>query len=99
MTSILRLLFFAWVLAVSAGCQQATQISYSQEGAFERSHLSFEHAFTDAGAADAARRARDQCAQRKRLAVETNRACTLTRCTTHFQCMDPADAAKYQTVK
>ena len=59
-------------------------------------YLTFEHAFTEAGAADAKRRADMQCAQRKQVAVRTDRQCTLARCRTSFQCMRSEDAEKYQ---
>ena len=59
-------------------------------------YLTFEHAFTDAGAADAKRRADSQCAQRKQMAVKTEDRCTLQSCITSFQCMKPEDAEKYQ---
>jgi hypothetical protein len=37
-----------------------------------------------------------QCAQRKQVAVSTDRQCTLAQCRTSFQCMRSEDAAKYQ---
>ena len=59
-------------------------------------YLTFEHAFTDAGEADAKRRADSQCAQRKRAAVKTEGRCTLKSCITSYQCMTAEDAEKYQ---
>ncbi|MBI2509419.1 MAG: hypothetical protein HYV99_05470 [Betaproteobacteria bacterium] len=62
----------------------------------ESNYVTYEHAFTDA-AADAARRsAEQQCAYKKQVAVKTTSACSLTRCTTSFQCMDGKDAPEYQ---
>ena len=83
---------------VCAGCStQSWQTFYGERGRFETNYLTFEHSFTDAGAADARKRAQTQCAYRKQAAVRTSGTCSLTRCTTNFQCMDAADAAKYQT--
>ena len=59
-------------------------------------YLTFEHAFSDTGEADAKRRADSQCAQRKRAAVKTEGRCTLKSCTTSFQCMTLEEAEKYQ---
>jgi len=58
-------------------------------------YLTFEHPFTDAGAADAKRRATYQCGQRKQDPVKTEERCTLRSCFTSFQCMSREDAAKY----
>lgn len=62
----------------------------------ETRHLTIEHAFTDAAAARALKEAQTTCAQKRLVAVKTSSACTLTRCTTHYQCMDKADANKYR---
>jgi hypothetical protein len=60
-------------------------------------YLTFEHAFTEAGEADAKRRADSQCAQRMRSAVKTENRCTLKSCITSYQCMTPEEASKYPT--
>ena len=60
-------------------------------------YLSYEHPFTDAAAAGARKTAERECSYRKQVAVRTGGTCSLTRCTTNFQCLDKADAAKYQT--
>ena len=57
--------------------------------------MSFEHPFSDEGNAAARARADRVCGQQKRLAVQTERACSMTRCTTHYQCVTPADAKAY----
>jgi hypothetical protein len=85
-------------LLLLAGCGgQTVQTFYSERDAFEANYVTFEHPFTDAGAEDARKRAAAQCAQRKQSAVKTTSACSFSRCTTSFQCMAPADAARYQT--
>lgn len=57
--------------------------------------LIIEHPFTDKATADAKARAERLCREQKRLAVQTERACTLTQCTTSYQCVAPADAKAY----
>lgn len=57
--------------------------------------LIIEHPFTDKGTADARERAERLCGQQKRLAIQTERACTLTQCTTSYQCVAPKDAKAY----
>jgi hypothetical protein len=86
-------------LSLLNGCG-GTPLTYQsfysdQAGLFRANYTTFEHAFTDAGAEDARRRAQSQCAQ-KQVAVKTTSKCTLQLCTTSFQCMEPDDAAKYQ---
>ena len=78
-------------LLACAGCG-APPLLVTQES----NYLTYEHAFTEAAAADARKGAEGTCAQKKLIAVRTSGACTLTRCTTHFQCMNKADAATYQ---
>jgi len=62
----------------------------------ESNYLTYEHAFTEAAAVEARRLAEATCAKNKRVAVKTSSACSLQRCTTHYQCMDKADADKYR---
>lgn len=57
--------------------------------------LTIEHAFSDEALADAAGKARRVCADRKQLAIQTQQACTLTRCRTSFQCIKSEDKAAY----
>ena len=59
-------------------------------------YLTYEHPFTDAGAESARANAEWECKTRKQVAVRTGGACSLTLCTTHFQCMEPAEAKQYQ---
>jgi hypothetical protein len=76
---------------------QSYQTFYEDPGGpFRTNYSTFEHAFTDAGAEDARRRAQAQCAYKKHVAVKTSSRCTLKLCTTSFQCMEPEDAARYQ---
>ena len=57
--------------------------------------LSFNHPSTDGAVADARARAEKLCGLRKQTAVQTSRTCSLTQCTTNYQCIDAADAARY----
>ena len=63
----------------------------------EGNYLTFEHAFTDAGAEAARRRAAEYCGHSKKVAVRTSGTCTLKTCTAHYQCMDKADAPAFQS--
>ena len=76
-------------LMVCAGCTPQLVVS-------ESNYLTYEHPFTDAAAAAARKSAEAQCAQRKQVAVRTSGVCSLTRCTTNYQCMDKADAGAYR---
>jgi hypothetical protein len=59
-------------------------------------YLSYEHPFTDAAAAGARKTAERECSYRKQVAVRTGGTCSLTRCTTNFQCMGQKDAVLFQ---
>lgn len=51
-----------------------------------------EHPFTDDGAARAKAKAGQLCSEQQRVAVQSERACTMEKCTTNFVCMKPEDA-------
>jgi len=59
-------------------------------------YLIFHHGFDQAAAQEVRRVADDVCATRKRVAVQTERACSLERCSTSYQCMDKGDAALHR---
>ena len=59
-------------------------------------YLTLEHPFTDAGAESARVLAERECKARNQVAVRTSDACSLSQCTTNFQCMEPAEAKQYQ---
>jgi hypothetical protein len=54
---------------------------------FEGDYLTYEHAFTDAAVAGVRKNAEATCRQRSQIAVSTSRACSLTQCTTSYQCV------------
>lgn len=62
----------------------------------EGNYLTYEHAFTDAAAESVRKNAESLCRQKKQVAVRSSGTCSLTRCTTHYYCMKPAEAAPYQ---
>lgn len=61
----------------------------------ESNYMTFEHPFTDAAAEDIRKRAGRLCDQRKQAAIRTESTCSLTKCTTHYQCVDKANAGTY----
>ncbi len=69
------------------------------ESSGEGNYLSLEHSFTDAGTEAARKRAIEHCGYKKKVAVRTSGACTLKTCTTHYHCMDKADAPAFQDQK
>ena len=61
----------------------------------DTNYLTIEHPFTDDGAAKAKARADRMCGQQKRSAVQSERACTLEMCVSHYQCVTPKDVKAY----
>lgn len=82
----------AWLLAAVLACAGCA----SQLIVMEGNYLTFEHPFTEAGAASVRAQAEEKCRDRKEVAVRTGGTCSLTQCTTHYQCMSAADAARYK---
>lgn len=75
-----------------AGCaDKSLLVGYEKDENF----LSFNHPFTDVAAADVRARAERLCGLRKQTVIQTSRTCSLTQCTTNYQCIDAADAGKY----
>lgn len=79
------------VLLLTGCADKSLLVGYEKDENF----LSFNHAFTDAAAAEVRARAERLCGIRKQAVIQTSRTCSLTQCTTNFQCIDAADAAKY----
>ena len=92
-------LAIASLLALSlAACNANMMVIGNESGAprfLETTHLSFEHTFTEAGEESARSRAESECSKMKRVAVQSERGCTLEKCVTHFQCVTPKDAKAY----
>jgi hypothetical protein len=82
---------FVAALLLAACAEKSLLVGYEENENF----LSFNHPFTDAAAADVRVRAERICGLRKQAVIQTSRTCSLEQCTTNFQCIDAADAAKY----
>jgi len=70
------------------GCDSITVVAPA-----DNNYITFEHPFTDAAADDVRKRAESLCGQRRQVAEKTTSACSLTKCTTHYQCTSKAGAA------
>ena len=95
-----KLLVLAIALLIATGLSACadTMVIGNESGDprfLDTNFLVFEHPFTDKGTAEARTRAERLCSQQKRLAIQTERACTLTQCTTSYQCVAPKDAKAY----
>lgn len=94
------------LLAAGAGCSTPALFDsvppapyspgYSPNIFGEGNYLTYEHAFTDAAAENVRKSAESLCRQKKQAAVRSSGTCSLTRCTTHYYCMTPVEAAPYQ---
>jgi len=73
------------VLLLSA-CSENLLLSYGDDTNF----LLFDHPNSETAIADVRARAEALCAGRKQLAVKTESVCSLSNCTTNYQCMDKA---------
>ncbi len=70
-----------------AGCMTPSYLIVS-----ESKFLTFERPFTDASAEIVKIDAEKRCGYRKLEARMTDNICSLTKCTTHYQCYSRADA-------
>ena len=77
------------LLLILAGCGYQPKIA-------ENNYLTYDHAFTDAAVEGARRNAEATCRGRDRddTAIQTSRSCSLTRCTTSYQCISAGDARR-----
>ncbi|MDQ5878006.1 MAG: hypothetical protein QG584_144 [Pseudomonadota bacterium] len=87
----------ALTLAGCAAIQEGVVVSKHESGErwLDSNYYTIEYPFTDDGAAKARSKADQLCGREKMLAVQAERACTLERCTTHYQCVTPKDAKNY----
>jgi hypothetical protein len=74
-------------LLLVAGCGPQPYVA-------EGNYLTYDHPFTEAAAEGVRKNAEGNCRGRGATAVQTSRACSLTRCTTSYQCMSEADARR-----
>lgn len=61
----------------------------------DMNYLTFDHPFTDKANGEVLASAQRLCAQRKQAAIQTSRACSLTKCTTNYQCIEGAGVTKH----
>jgi hypothetical protein len=87
----------AFTLAGCTTMQGGVVVSKHESGErwLDSNYYTIEHPFTDDGAAKARSRADQLCGREKLQAVQSERACTLERCTTHYQCVTPKDVKAY----
>lgn len=81
----------ALTLILLAGCNGFRYVDYDNDS----NYLTFNHPFTDSALAEIQSGAAKLCLERKQVAVKTSERCSLTKCTTNYQCMDEADAVKH----
>lgn len=78
-------------LLLLAGCNGMQYVVYDND----TNYLTFNHPFTDKAVAEVQAGAEKLCRQRKQVAVKTTEKCSLTKCTTSYQCIDQADVTRY----
>ena len=83
-------IFCIHLTALSAGCANYQEMRYESADL-----VGFRHAPTDKALADVRAAAKNACGRMNRLAIQTERNCTLTICTTYFRCEDAAEVIKY----
>jgi hypothetical protein len=88
-SKLLRAFCLLALLLACAGCG-------IQPVVVQGNYLTYEHPFTDAAAESARANAEWWCKARNQVPVRTTSTCSLTVCTTNFQCMDPAEAKEFQ---
>ncbi|MEF8722730.1 MAG: hypothetical protein V5B30_09100 [Candidatus Accumulibacter delftensis] len=77
------------VLLLSS-CSDSRLLSYGDDTNF----LLFDHPNSEKAIADVRARAESLCAERKQLAVKTESVCSLSSCTTSYQCASKADVVQ-----
>ncbi len=72
-----------------------TENKFDSGRTFATNYYSFDHPFTEKAEAQVAARAKYLCEQDKKVAVKTERACSLKTCNTNYQCMDSEKAKQF----
>ena len=80
-------------LALTAACAACAPFEIVT---LEGNHITYRRPFTDAAAAEVRKSAERLCGQKNQVPVRTGNVCSLTDCTTHYQCMGKADAERYR---
>ena len=83
-------------LLAFAGCSTPKFLGDGIQASYFDDNLRYEHPFTEAAAEAARRDAERECTSRKKTAVKSPGACTLTRCVTNYLCAAPSAAPDYQ---
>ena len=83
-----RRCWLAGLLAALAGCSVEPTIMAGN-------YLTYNHEFTETAAEEIRKNAEKLCGQRKQAAVQTRSVCTLKRCVTDYQCVNPKDPLEY----
>jgi hypothetical protein len=89
----MRLIALISLLTACAGCTAGYRDYIG--GDRESNYLSFQHAFTETAAENIRKRAERHCAEFKQAAVKTRSTCTMTECSTDYQCMSSEEAARF----
>ena len=87
----ITLLISSLTILLLAGCADYQLVAYDTD----ENYLNFNHPFTDKAITEVLARAEALCAQRKQVAIQTSRICSLAQCTTNYQCVDQADVTRY----
>ena len=82
-----RCLVLMVLLAAFSGCTEPEVMAGN--------YLTYEHPFNDAAAEKVRKSAEEICKQRKQAALKTRSVCSLTRCFTDYQCVNPKDPLEY----
>ena len=81
----------AWLLPVfivtAAGCTAPIIM--------QDNYLTYDHDFTETALQNIQSNANRLCGQRKQVAIQTRSVCTLERCVTDFQCVNPKNPLEY----
>ncbi|WP_291991961.1 hypothetical protein [Candidatus Accumulibacter sp. ACC003] len=73
-----------------SGCADNVLVGYGND----TNYLTFDHQNSEKAIADVRSRAEGLCRQRKQVAIKTAGVCSLTKCTTDYQCVEQAEVIK-----
>ena len=85
------LLISTLIAALLSGCTDYQVVADPKD----QNYLSYDHPYTDEGAAESLANAKKICAQRKQVPIQTSNVCSMKSCATNYQCVDPGDVRKY----
>jgi hypothetical protein len=74
-----------------AGCAPTSYLIVSEDN-----YYTFDRPFTDAAAEAVRKDAEKRCRERARVAIKINDTCSLTRCTTNYECVTKAEEEKFR---